>query len=318
MLVFDLAPVCGLSFNIMPHKSNTYYYTPIPGSRDLVTSSLEDDQTLAAIESDTPPKGPPSPRRLYRGEWLGGAKLEHGLAGPWRLLDTLPEDQAPLEQALYLHLFRLSFGSGKNFCRVSKKELIKRTRLSDRRLNVVLQGLVKSGYIKPLHRNTQGTLYRVRLPSEVRGEPPAPGVVMGEIIEEKPAPGKIAGPGKKSERKTTAPGRRPKPGRKEALKKKTRKRPVESPLNEERFADLSESRPGGPGIKDMVERFFETKGNKPKEQERQLAVSVLTELLEDGYTREEIAKALEWYAENMASESGIERLPYHIQEALSE
>ena len=75
----------------------------------------------------------------------------------------------PAEQAAYLHLIRLSFGEGRNWCRVAKRELQERLRLSERPLLRVLDGLVARGLARPLHRDNRGTLWRVCLPREAAG-----------------------------------------------------------------------------------------------------------------------------------------------------
>ena len=95
-----------------------------------------------------------------------------------------------------------------------------------------------------------------------------------------------------------------------------RERPLESPLNEERFARASGRKPKGPGVAEMADGFYKARGQKPGPRERQLAVSVLTGLLEDGFLRDEIKKALDWLVEHHPEEKSLERLPYFIAQAL--
>lgn len=270
----------------------------MPGSRELVTRGEEGDELLLRIEGAEAGPGP-APLLSYQGEWLGGAVFESGIRVPAAVFDDLMPRQTPLEQSLYIHLFRLAYGAGKNWCRVGKRELMQRSRLSDRRLNVGLDGLVSKGHVKPLHRNTRGTLYRVYLPSEVLGSAPETGLVLGE--KETPAP---------------APPAAPAPARTGA--KGLRERPLESPLNEERFADVSGKKVKGPGVGEMANWFFQAKGKKAQPRDRQLAVMVLTGLLEDGFSREEVQKALTWFAQNLPEENNLERLPYFISQALEE
>lgn len=279
----------------MADPERPYYYKPVPGSKELTTSSAHDDDQLKAIEEDRPSdrpkdKGPqtPAPQRLYNGEWLGGVEITSGAAVPFEVFDALAPRQSPIEQAVYIHLFRLAYGNSRNFCRVGKRELATRARISDRRLNVALDGLVTKGHIRPMHRSTSGTLYRVFLPSEVSGEEPEKGVVTGPRIEP-PAPEPAS---------------------------KIRQKPLESPLNEERFQDLAKRPAAGPGLSDMVAWFFDAKKLEPSSRDHQIAVSVITELLEDGFERQEIMRALEWFVENQPEEQSIERLPYFINQAL--
>jgi len=165
----------------MPKKDRPYYYVPVPGSRELVTSSRQDDPELLQIEQEASGPGP-QPLREYKGELLGGTRTSDGVLVPASVLDRLARDQEPMEQAVYLHLFRLSYGEGLNFCRAGK-------------------GLVKKGHIKPLHRNTSGTLYRVYLPSEVYAdeshhEKQTSGKAPAKKTPPKKTPQKKAGPKK--------------------------------------------------------------------------------------------------------------------------
>ena len=87
------------------------------------------------------------------------------------------------EQAAWFHLLRLSYGEGRNFCRVAKKDLVARLRLSERRLLRVLDALVAKGFARPLHRDNRGTLWRVALPCEAFGEPIGDDVLVGRATE---------------------------------------------------------------------------------------------------------------------------------------
>jgi hypothetical protein len=305
----------------MTENERHTYYRAVPGSRELTTSSAADAE-LRAIEEAVEEL---AAQRLYEGQWLGGARFEEGLLVPAAVFDRLAPEQSALEQAAYFHLFRLSYGEGKNWCRVGKRELMRRLRVSERRLNVVLDGLVSKGHAKPLHRSVHGTLYRVYLPSEIFHTEIEPGLITGEKLHPlPPEPGPRAIPPADSPAKPiTAPSVVPpivppvfnrRPSSSSAL----RERPLESPLNEERFADLSGRKPQGPGLSEMVDSFFAARSRKPKPAERQLALTVLTGLLEDGFSRPEVHHALTWFIRNHPSEKSLERLPYFITKALEE
>jgi hypothetical protein len=143
------------------------YYTPIAGSRDLLTESVRDEDLLARFE-----RLPVRDRRTFS---FGGEDLSTGLGRPGVLSIPLAAfdevaSRLPAEgQAAYFQLLRLSYGGGRNFCRVSKRELQRRLFLSERHLNRVLAGLVSSGAIRALQRTNLGTLYRVRSPDEIEG-----------------------------------------------------------------------------------------------------------------------------------------------------
>jgi hypothetical protein len=307
------------------------YYRAVPGSRELITGARRSDEALQALEAANPsadpanPSADPAPLLLYRGEWLGGARFLEGISIPPAVFDRLAPLQSALEQLVYLQLFRLSYGQGRNFCRVGKRELGLRAGLSDRRLNVVLDGLVRKGHLKPLHRDTLGTLYRVFLPSEALRIEPESGLKLGERQEPPPATAypvpPAPAPAPRSKKK---PAARPAPGPKSPTNapaksrpaRKPRARPLESPLNEERFADVVGKPVRGPGLAEMLDRFFAARKVRAGQEERQLGATVLTELLEDGFSRTEVLRAIEWFLAHMPEERTLDRLPYFIAQAL--
>jgi hypothetical protein len=105
------------------------------------------------------------------GEWLARTVVRGSYVPVLTdVFDRLALDMDPLEQVVYLHLYRLALGDERNFCRVSRRELQARANLSDRRLGKALSGLVGKDMVRLVQRDRAGTLYRVRLPHEVLGE----------------------------------------------------------------------------------------------------------------------------------------------------
>ncbi|HSN15178.1 MAG TPA: hypothetical protein VLT61_11135, partial [Anaeromyxobacteraceae bacterium] len=98
---------------------------------------------------------------------------------PLDAFDRLGELLKAEEQGAYLQLLRLAWGEGRNYCRAGKKELMTRLQLTERRLNRILDALVARRLLKPLHRDNRGTLWRVYLPSEARGEAVGEEVLLG-------------------------------------------------------------------------------------------------------------------------------------------
>ncbi len=296
----------------MARQEKTYYYRPVPGSRELTTGTLEGDEVLYELEKEA--GDGLAPQRQYKGEWLGGVQLHEGVSIPAEVFDELAPRQSPLEQAVFLHLFRLSYGNAGNFCRVGKKELRNRSGVSDRRLNVALDGLVRKGHIKPLHRNTAGTLYRVYLPSEIEEREMTENIEREKTTDTKAPQGKAEAAeealDKTQEEKVG--------GKKKKTAQAPRQKPLESPLNEESFADLKTSRQKGPSLAEMADWFFDYRGMDRQNPKLQTALSALTGLLEDGYGREEIMKSLKWFAENVPDEDDLMKLPYYINQALEE
>jgi hypothetical protein len=151
------------------------YYRGIRGSAALATSRLDP----AAIPAEALEPG--ELRRLpFGGELLGAVRVRASFAAlPLDAFDRLGELLEAEEQGAYLQLLRLAWGEGKNYCRAGKRELMGRLRLTERRLNRILGDLVEKGLLRPLHRDNRGTLWRVYLPGEARGERLGGDVLLG-------------------------------------------------------------------------------------------------------------------------------------------
>jgi len=155
------------------------YYRGVRGSASLATRPLDAPATAAeALE-------PGEMRRVpFAGELLGAVRVRASFAAiPLDAFDRACASLEAEEQAAYLHLLRLSVGEGRNWCRLAKRELMDRLRLSERRLLRVLAGLVEKGFARPLHRDNRGTLWRVYLPREAAGEPLGDDVLAGRAGE---------------------------------------------------------------------------------------------------------------------------------------
>jgi hypothetical protein len=151
------------------------YYRGIRGSAALATSRLDP----AAIPAEALEPG--ELRRLpFEGELLGAVRVRASFAAlPLDAFDRLGETLEAEEQGAYLQLLRLAWGEGRNYCRAGKRELMGRLRVTERRLNRILGALVETGLIRPLHRDNRGTLWRVYLPGEARGERLGEDVLLG-------------------------------------------------------------------------------------------------------------------------------------------
>ncbi|HEU4382785.1 MAG TPA: hypothetical protein VFR85_04700 [Anaeromyxobacteraceae bacterium] len=153
------------------------YYRGIGGCAALPTSPLPAGGALGRAES----LAPGELRRVpFAGELLGAARVRARFAAmPLEAFDRVAGVLAALEQAAYLQLLRLAFGEGRNFCRAGKRDLEARLGLSERRLNRVLGALVEKRFLRALHRDNRGTLWRVYLPREAFGEPVGDDVLLG-------------------------------------------------------------------------------------------------------------------------------------------
>jgi hypothetical protein len=153
------------------------YHRGIRGSAALATRRI-------AVPAEAP--GPGEVRRVpFAGELLGAVRLRSGYAAlPLEAFDRASEVLEAEQQAAYLQLLRLAWGEGRSSCRAGKRDLMARLRLSERRLNRVLDALVARRLARPLHRDNRGTLWRVYLPAEVEGG--APGDAGSEPVARAP------------------------------------------------------------------------------------------------------------------------------------
>lgn len=147
----------------------------IRGSAALATERV----SLSAVPAEALEPG--EMRRLpFAGELLGAARVRSSfVAVPLDAFDETAPGLSPEEQAAYLQLIRLSYGEGRNWCRVPKRALEERLHASERRLLRMLDGLVAKGLARPLHRDNRGTLWRVFLPREATGQPVGDEVLLG-------------------------------------------------------------------------------------------------------------------------------------------
>lgn len=89
---------------------------------------------------------------------------------PYQILDHLDRHLDPYEQAVYKQLYRLSWGFGKNRCRISNPRLAERTNMSEAMVKKVAVKLVGKGLIEKSgsvqgYGKDQGVEYIVNAPS---------------------------------------------------------------------------------------------------------------------------------------------------------
>jgi hypothetical protein len=165
------------------------WYRGVKGSRSLATEPAAASSPVARAEALAPGE---MLRFPVGADWLGAARVRSRFAPiPLDAFDRAAPLLAAEEQAAYLHLLRLSYGEGRNFCRAPKRELMARLGLSERRLLRALAALVEKRFARPVHRDNRGTLWRVSLPCEALGEPAGDEVLLGRpaAAEAGPRPG---------------------------------------------------------------------------------------------------------------------------------
>ncbi len=155
------------------------YYRGVRGSAALATRPLHAASPAPeALE-------PGEMRRVpFAGELVGAVRVRSAFVPiPLDAFDRACAELELEEQAAYLHLLRLSLGEGRNWCRLAKKDLVERLRVSERRLLRILGALVEKRFLRPLHRDNRGTFWRVYLPREAAGEPLGDDVLVGRAAE---------------------------------------------------------------------------------------------------------------------------------------
>lgn len=97
------------------------------------------------------------------------AKIENGFVKvDMALLGESINSLSPSERVMYLTLYRLSYGWGKNICSVGYTDLTKNTNLCKETVRKSIKRLVSRGYIEILRSDFKiKTVYRVYLPKEV-------------------------------------------------------------------------------------------------------------------------------------------------------
>lgn len=207
----------------------------------------------------------------FAGELLGAAKVRARFAPiPLDAFDRVAGVLDPLAQATWFHLLRLSYGEGRNHCRAGKRDLMGRLGLSERRLLRVLDELVARGFARPLHRDNRGTLYRVYLPAEAFGEGVGDDVLLGRA-----APQAVESPA------AAAPS--PAPAR----------APASAPTS---LAALA---------RDLCAARGHAADGAPLER----AFAEVTEMLEEGHTREQVRACIAVIARRAARAAGTGARP---------
>ena len=93
---------------------------------------------------------------------------------------------------------------------------------------------------------------------------------------------------------------------------KQRKKPIESPINEEFFP----KKQGVLTIKDIAKSYFEEAGIAADDVRMDEAIGQITYLLEDGFSRDEVAIGVKYIARKFGKKASIDKLPYYINQAI--
>jgi len=81
--------------------------------------------------------------------------------------DELAGNLSSSSQVVYLHLYRLSHGWNKPYCKVGRKTLNERTNMSKSTIKRAIKELKDGNYIQEIYWDNDGTIFQVLLPREV-------------------------------------------------------------------------------------------------------------------------------------------------------
>lgn len=126
----------------------------------------ESSQLQESSQSETSNQPPLSPSNILASlpEQKGHLEL------PYQVLDHLDRHLDPYEQSVYKQLYRLSWGFGKNRCRISNPKLAERTNMSEAMVKRVALKLAGKGLIEKAgslqgYGKDQGVEYVVHVPT---------------------------------------------------------------------------------------------------------------------------------------------------------
>jgi predicted transcriptional regulator len=158
-----------------PQESSQLPYLPDGsyGSRQLPHSSQPQDNQQEAVSQPYDSSQLQNTRQLEEPSLniLASLPEQRGhLELPYQILDHLDRHLDPYEQSVYKQLYRLSWGFGKNRCRISNPKLAERTNMSEAMVKKVAVKLVGKGLIEKIgslqgYGKDQGVEYVINAPS---------------------------------------------------------------------------------------------------------------------------------------------------------
>ena len=208
-------------------------------------------------------------------------------------------------QVTYLWLFRYAYGFNRNHCRVSRPALMRVTGLSKRGLDLALAGLKRFGWIRTVEVSyRQGTLYQIHLPHERSGE------LLSSLPNSRLPDSSVLFTKRESINNN--------------LSLPNNRRSSSSLLNSQLLnRDLLDSsypgeRPLDPRMDQLLDKFYAGLNQRRiSSMKRERGLAILTRLLQDGYTIDEIAYTIDWTIASIPGLHSIGILPEIMGQALA-
>jgi len=251
------------------------------------------------------------------------SSVDAASAHPFELRENLPEallgeafrmvmdfvlPPLPLsEQVTYLWLFRYAYGFNRNHCRVSRPALMRVTGLSKRGLDLALADLEERNWIETVEVSyRQGTLYRVYLPHERLEELSSSLSSSSLLSSQLPSSQPII------ERESSF-------NNKLSLSKDSSSLLSSQLPSREVQSNVSPNgRPSDPRLEQLLDKFYAGLNQRRiSSLKRERGLTVLADLLRDGYTIDEIAYAIDWTIASIPGLHSINILPEIMGQALA-
>ncbi len=191
------------------------------------------------------------------------------------------------EQSVYIRLYRLSYGYGKNYCTVGYSSLMKSCNLKRNGITNALKRLAEKGWILAVgFDRSKGTTYRIFLPDELdpTGMPLKGIPLKGTPLKDIPTVTPEGIPPKDTPQRKPVPTQASNPGiPPEGI-------PLKAPIIEDHNIDHTLS---------IILYFYKRIGHdKISKEKRERAKKVVEELLQDGFSIDDIQFAATWSVEN--------------------
>jgi len=202
------------------------------------------------------------------------------------------------EQVTYLWLFRYAYGFGRNHCQVSRPALMRVTGLSKRGVDLALSRLETRGWIQTIAVNyRQGTSYRVYLPHERLGSPPgSPYRLLDSQLLSRELQSKLP----------------------TAIEREKEIETLSQKSSQLHSSSLLSSQHRDSQLEQLLDKFYAGLGQRRiSSLKREKGLAVLADLLQDGYTLEEIAYAIDWVVASIPKLHSISILPEIMGQALA-
>jgi hypothetical protein len=342
----------------LPSEGGSHSSGPQESSHEVQIVTVRNRPSQVDPHNSTPrdaqvqsPKDPSSPQVFSLKDHLDKS-LFFGFFN--EMVDDLLPTLDANEQVLYVRLFRLSYGFNRNYCTVSQSLLIERTGFSRNTVRTSLQSLAQKGWLKVADAgNRVSTTYLVVLPRDkvLRSQNSGGNTDPQNMTVMR---GPSGNDGQYKSRKISGSDNDPPGGQNSDLQNLTlKKRQSETPeepntytrgstlegqelpplLNAFTHNSLTlyrrESGSNSEGqnlilnslilsARELVDKFYSCLGQRPSKIKREKSLEDCLNLLLEGFTVEEVDRAITWLIRHHPTTGSFSRLSHFIDQAIKE